>query len=54
MHSTQKAEKPVILAVDDEPTVLSAVARDLRREYGQQYRVMRADSGEAALEVARG
>jgi thioredoxin reductase (NADPH) len=53
MNSTQKAEKPVILAVDDEPTVLSAVARDLRREYGQQYRVMRADSGEAALGVLR-
>src|SRR5215213_8224539 len=53
MHSTKKAEKPAILAVDDEPTVLSAMARDLRREYGQQYRVMRADSGEAALEVAR-
>ncbi len=40
MHSTKKAEKQVILADDDEPTVLSAVAQDLRREYGQQYRVM--------------
>src|SRR5829696_2915260 len=53
MNSSQKAEKPVILAVDDEPTVLGAVARDLRREYGQQYRVMSAGSGEAALEVLR-
>ena len=51
MGISQKVEKPVILAVDDEPTVLSAVARDLRREYGQQYRVMRADSGVAALEL---
>ena len=46
-------EKPVILAVDDEPTVLSAVARDLRREYGLQYRVLRADSGSTALEMVR-
>ena len=53
MELSQKIEKPVILAVDDEPTVLSAVARDLRREYGQQYRVMRADSGVGALELVQ-
>ena len=53
MNSARNVEKPVILAVDDEPTVLSAVARDLRREYGQQYRVMKAQSGEAALELVR-
>jgi thioredoxin reductase (NADPH) len=53
MATSQRAQKPVILAVDDEPTVLGAVARDLRREYGQQYRVMRADSGESALEAVR-
>ena len=46
-------QKPVILAVDDEPTVLGAVARDLRREYGQAYRVIRAGSGIEALEVLR-
>lgn len=45
--------KPVILAVDDEPAVLSTVARDLWREYGQQYRVLRADSGTTALESLR-
>src|ERR687893_2945308 len=48
-----KVEKPVILVVDDEPAVLSAVALDLRREYGQHYRVVRAASGEAALEAVR-
>ncbi|HET7271240.1 MAG TPA: FAD-dependent oxidoreductase [Rubrobacter sp.] len=53
MNTTRRVEKPVILAVDDEPTVLSAVARDLRREYGERYRVMRADSGAAALEVTQ-
>ena len=45
--------KPVIVAVDDEPAVLSAVARDLRREYGKHYRVLRADSGKVALESLR-
>jgi thioredoxin reductase (NADPH) len=51
--SQKKVEKPVILAIDDEPTVLSAVARDLRHEYGEQYRVIRADSGVAALELVQ-
>ena len=53
MDPASKVEKPVILVVDDEPAVLSAVARDLRREYGQHYRVVRAASGEAALEAVR-
>lgn len=43
--------KPVILAVDDDPGVLSAVSRDLRRRYAEQYRIVRADSGAAALEA---
>lgn len=41
--------KPVILSVDDDPQVLSAVSRDLRRRYGETYRIIRADSGETAL-----
>jgi thioredoxin reductase (NADPH) len=40
---------PVILAVDDDPNVLRAVARDLRRRYGADYRVLRAGSGEEAV-----
>lgn len=43
--------KPVILAVDDDPQVLRAVERDLRRRYAKEYRVLRADSGESALET---
>src|SRR5437588_3552651 len=43
--------KPAILAVDDEPAVLGAVERDLRRHYGSQYRVLRADSGATALDA---
>jgi thioredoxin reductase (NADPH) len=43
--------KPVIVAIDDDQAVLAAVSRDLRRRYGEQYRVMRAESGAAALEA---
>lgn len=42
--------KPVILTVDDDPEVLQAVARDLRRQYGDRYRIVRANSGQTALE----
>jgi thioredoxin reductase (NADPH) len=45
--------KPVILAVDDDRQVLSAVERDLRQKYRDDYRVVAAQSGEQALEVAR-
>ena len=39
------------MAVDDEPAVLAAVARDLRRGFGENYRILRADSGAKALEL---
>jgi thioredoxin reductase (NADPH) len=43
--------RPAIVAVDDEPTVLAAVARDLRRRFGEGYRILRAGSGAEALEL---
>jgi thioredoxin reductase (NADPH) len=43
--------KPVILAVDDDVSVLEAVIQDLRRKYGATYRIMRAASGQAALDT---
>jgi thioredoxin reductase (NADPH) len=43
--------RPAILAVDDEPAVLAAVARDLRRGFGERFRIMRAGSGREGLEV---
>jgi thioredoxin reductase (NADPH) len=46
--------KPVLLTVDDDPEVLRAVERDLRRRYAEHYRVLRADSGATALEALRG
>jgi thioredoxin reductase (NADPH) len=48
-----EASKPVLLTVDDDPGVSRAVARDLRRRYGQDYRVVRAESGSRALETLR-
>jgi thioredoxin reductase (NADPH) len=39
------------MAVDDDPEVLRAVERDLRRHYAESYRVIRADSGASALEA---
>jgi thioredoxin reductase (NADPH) len=42
---------PAILTVDDEPEVLRAVERDLRRKYGKDYRVLSADSGASAVEL---
>jgi thioredoxin reductase (NADPH) len=45
--------KPVLLTVDDDAAVLRAVERDLRRRYADRYRVMRADSGMAALDLIR-
>lgn len=45
------AAKPVIFSLDDEPEVLRAVELDLRKGFGQNYRIMRADRGRAALET---
>ena len=45
--------RPVILTVDDDPSVSRAVARDLRRQYGENHRVLRAASGAEALDALR-
>ena len=45
--------KPVIVTVDDEPGVLNAIERDLRRRYAAKYRVVKAGSGQTALDTAR-
>jgi thioredoxin reductase (NADPH) len=43
--------RPIVLTVDDDPAVSRAVARDLRRKYGESHRVVRAESGADALGV---
>ena len=49
--SAAAPRKPVILTVDDDPAVSRAVARDLRRHYGEKFRIVRAESGPDALET---
>ena len=45
--------RPALLTVDDDPGVSRAVARDLRRRYGETHRIVRAESGEQALDALR-
>jgi len=43
--------KPILFAIDDDVSVLEAVVGDLRRKYGEHYRILRAASGQAALDT---
>jgi thioredoxin reductase (NADPH) len=45
--------KPILLSVDDDVDVLQAIERDLRSQYGAEYRVIGSDSPEGALDVLR-
>jgi thioredoxin reductase (NADPH) len=45
--------KPVIFTLDDDPSVLSSIERDLRSHYGHDYRVLPIDSGKTALEYLK-
>lgn len=45
--------KPILLTVDDDAAVSQAITRTLRRQYSDRFRVLRADSGSAALETLR-
>ena len=47
------ADKPIILTVDDDREVLQAIARDVRHGFGEHFRVIRAESGDRALDVLR-
>jgi thioredoxin reductase (NADPH) len=53
MATPEGAARTVIVTVDDDPGVSRAVARDLRRRYGEQHRIVRAESGDAALDALR-
>ncbi|WP_049564566.1 FAD-dependent oxidoreductase [Nonomuraea sp. SBT364] len=46
-------DKPVIVTVDDDPGVSRAVARDLRRRYGSQYRIVRAEAAQQGIEAVK-
>jgi len=49
----RRRRRPAIVVVDDEPAVLAAVARDLRRAFGERYRIVRGASGDEALGLLR-
>src|SRR5690242_11648201 len=53
MAQAASTARTVILTVDDDPGVSRAVARDLRRRYGESYRIVRAESAESGLEALR-
>ncbi|WP_086723729.1 FAD-dependent oxidoreductase [Streptomyces carpinensis] len=53
MAQAAESARTVIMTVDDDPGVSRAVARDLRRRYGESHRIVRAESGESALEALR-
>ena len=45
--------KPIIMTIDDEPQVLNAIERDLRKHYHQDYRIIKVASGTEALDTVR-
>lgn len=45
--------KPILLTVDDDPDVLRAIERDLRSQYGKDYRVISSDSPQGALDLLK-
>lgn len=51
--TTTQSARVAILTVDDDPSVSRAVARDLRRRYGKDYRIVRAESGQQALDTLK-
>jgi thioredoxin reductase (NADPH) len=47
----RRMAKPIIMTIDDELQVLNAIERDLRKQFGGTYRILKADSGADALET---
>ena len=45
--------KPILLSVDDDPDVLRVIERDLRKQYGAEYRVIGSESPEKALDILK-
>src|SRR5260221_6040440 len=45
--------KPVILTLDDDPDVLWAIERDLRKKYASRFRILRSESGSVAIETLK-
>jgi thioredoxin reductase (NADPH) len=48
-----KCMRPVLLTVDDDLQVVQAIKRDLRHQYGKRFRILKAGSGQKALELVK-
>ena len=44
-------KKPIIFILDDDPSVLKSVVRDVRSEYRKDYRILSTQSANEALEA---
>src|SRR5689334_25202066 len=53
MREGPTLSRPAMLTVDDDPAVSRAVARDLRRKYGEHFQIVRASSGDEGLAALR-
>jgi thioredoxin reductase (NADPH) len=53
IYSTDISVRPVLLTVDDDPQVVWAIERDLRRQYGKRFRILKADSSQKALGLVK-
>ena len=51
MDLDRPSTRPAVLTIDDDPDVLKAIERDLRRRYAKSYRILSANSGKAALDL---
>ncbi|MHA2249472.1 MAG: FAD-dependent oxidoreductase [Candidatus Kariarchaeaceae archaeon] len=49
MTMIKGSKKPIIITIDDEVQVLNAIERDLRTNYGRDYRIIKANSGREAI-----
>lgn len=50
---TASTTRSVILTVDDDPGVSRSIARDLRRRYGEENRIVRAENPVQALDALK-
>ena len=53
IYSTDISVRPILLTVDDNPQVVWAIERDLRRQYGKRFRILKSDSSQKALGLVK-
>ena len=53
IYHTDISVRPILLTVDDNPQVVWAIERDLRRQYGKRFRILKSDSSQKALGLVK-